>query len=49
MVRRDEIIERLDKYNSTSVVNEQIDDLEKYIDTELQKDENTRPINSIRL
>jgi hypothetical protein len=40
MVRRDEIIERLDKFNSTSVVNEQIDDLEKYIDTELQKDEN---------
>jgi hypothetical protein len=42
MVRRDEIVEKLSKFNSTSVVTEQLDDLEKYIDTELQKEENIK-------
>lgn len=47
MVRRDEIVEKLSKYNSTSVVQQQIDDLEKYIDSELQKESNIRKwINS---
>ena len=42
MVRRDEIIEKLGKLNSTDVINEQVEDLEKYVDTELQKEENIK-------
>ena len=44
MVRRDEIIEKLGKLNSTDVINEQVEDLEKYIDTELQKEENIKKL-----
>jgi hypothetical protein len=44
MVRRDEIIEKLGKFNSTDVINEQVEDLEKYIDTELQKEENIKKL-----
>ena len=38
MVRRDEIVEKLDKFNSTSVVNDQIEALDKFVDEELQRE-----------
>jgi hypothetical protein len=42
MVRRDEIIEKLGKFNSTDVINKQVEDLEKVIDDALLNEDNIK-------
>jgi len=48
MFRRDEFIRRLNEVNSKNFINDQIEELENYVDTELNKNENLiKFVNSI--
>ena len=48
MIRRDEFIQKLHEYNSTEYIERELDNLEKFVDTELSKEENIiKMINSI--